>query len=212
MRWIPALLLLLLGCGPVETQVTRGIPTPGAGIPYGLLGLETDPGDTVGPRLVLERTGFVPREIRLEGHQTLTLRAAPGKWKVRITGKAGKGEAIRFHDRGAKPPPVGSGGRTSWPSEPIEVQITRNKLTWAGRFCAHADCKAAWVATEPKALTPWRETRRLLVHAPPKKKKSECSRGPARGPSRTPSAASSLPASPRSARTGRSSGSAATAR
>ncbi len=166
MRAIAAIALLTLSCGSQPTFVERGVPTPGAGFPYGLLAIDVEVGDTRGARVMLARLGYTKRHIDVRRDGVVVVRMIPGEWEVQVVGKQAKSDVVTFGGRKTGDAPVTS-GPTAWPDKPLVLQIKRNVLTDAGRICAHGACASAWSESPYERFQAWRDVRRLEVYPGP---------------------------------------------
>ncbi len=163
-RWaIPACGLLVLACGEQRLLVDYEIPPPRAGTPYGYLAVEVDPGETRNAKLIVKGTAMVTRAAEVPGEGVVVVRLPKGKWEIQVTGNPGEGDVIKFG--GAKPAdaPVAGRGPQWFPKKPIVVRVEKNRMTNAGRICAHAGCKSFWSAAEPPGLEAWAAANRLVI-------------------------------------------------
>lgn len=154
---------LLFGCGPRTPITMNEVPEPGASTPYGLMAIEVEVADTHKPQLTLKQLGYIDRAVTIHRGGTLVMRMRPGVWQVQVEGTPKKGDVIKLDAKTETKPNLPRG----WPKEPLTVTISANKLTSAGRVCAHAGCKADWgYPTDPR-LAAWKDVDRYLEVVPP---------------------------------------------
>ena len=170
MKWVTLSLvimslLLVSACTPAFHSAS-GVPRPGATMPYGLLVLDMELGDTTGAELVFTATGYVTRRVKVRADGVIVLRMNRGEWTVQLEGRPGKATVATFND---KKPTKRSGsklGIKQWPTSPYRVTIQRNKLTSGGRICAHAGCTAQWTDFDDPLFDDWMRADRLLLTTP----------------------------------------------
>lgn len=157
------------GCGGKRVMITHEIPEPGVSFPYGLVAFEVEAGDTRRAAIMLEQAGYFTRRVDIGRDGVVVARMRPGTWEVYITGIPGRGgDVIRFGGAAEPTPPPAEETDPSrpkkWPEAPITIQVERNKLTLAGKFCAHRGCTTPWIAMNPEPIhDEWMTQGRLLI-------------------------------------------------
>ena len=138
MRTAALFVLLAVGCAEQKLNVVYEIPRPRAGVPYGWIAIEVEPGDTRNPKLIVKGTAMFTRATDVPGDGVIVVRVPKGKWEIQVTGNPGDGDVIKFG--GAKPGLTGGRSPQWFPRKPLVVKVERNRLTNAGRICAHRGC------------------------------------------------------------------------
>jgi len=135
-------------------------------MPYGLLVLDIELGDTTGAELVFTATGYVTRRVKVRADGVMVLRMNRGEWTVQLEGRPGTSKVVTFNKedgtlkRGAK------AGIKRWPESKFSVTIQLNKLTSGGKICAHSGCSSQWSDFDDPMLDDWMRSDRLLLTTP----------------------------------------------
>ena len=158
-------LLLGTACTPAFYSAS-GVPRPGATMPYGLLVLDMELGDTMGAELVFTATGYVTRRVKVRADGVIVLRMNRGEWTVQLEGRPGKATVATFDDKKITKRSGPKLGIKQWPASPYRVTIQRNKLTNGGKICAHAGCAAQWTDFDDPLFDDWMRADRLLLTTP----------------------------------------------
>ncbi len=159
--------LSTVACGSKKLFATYEVPKPGPSMPYGLVAVDVESGDTRRPVLKFARTGYIPRFIPIPRDGVIVARINPGDWDIQAVGSPGAGDVITF-DGGKKA--AEQAGPRSWPDEPLTITVRASKLTNVGHLCVHRGCKAVWAPNPAPDFKAWEDVRRLVTYAPPKPK------------------------------------------
>ena len=135
-------------------------------MPYGLLVLDMELGDTMGAELVFTATGYVTRRVKVRADGVIVLRMNRGEWTVQLEGRPGKATVVTFDDKKTTKRSGLKLGIKQWPASPYRVTIQRNKLTNGGKICAHSGCAAQWTDFDDPLFDEWMRADRLLLTTP----------------------------------------------
>ena len=164
--WLAALAFVTaVACTPAFHS-TSGIPRPGATMPYGLLVLDIELGDTTGAELVFTATGYVSRRVPVRADGVMVLRMNRGDWTVQLEGRPGRSKVVTFDKEDPTLKRGSKVGIKRWPESKYSVTIQRNKLTAGGKICAHSGCASQWSDFDDPMLDEWMRASRLLLTTP----------------------------------------------
>ena len=135
-------------------------------MPYGLLVLDIELGDTPGAELVFTATGYVTRRVPVRADGVLVLRMNRGEWTVQLEGRPGGGDVVTFGTDDTTLKAGAKAGIKRWPASEYRVTIQRNKLTVGGKICAHSGCTSEWADFDDPMLDEWMRADRLLLTTP----------------------------------------------
>jgi hypothetical protein len=155
----------VMACGAEPALTIRDVPMPGVTMPYGLLAVDVEVGDTRGARLVLKALGYIDREVPVTSNGVYVLKMQPADWTVQVVGVPGRADVITFGG-------TESGGEAAskpmgFPPSAVPVTVAKNRLSNAGHICAHRTCKDAWTPFDHPAFPEWERARRYEEAIPP---------------------------------------------